>query len=87
MQNYFECPESIEARAIMRLVSLGTTTVEAARELIGIPEREERALKMFVAIAGKDGVSIGRAVAFRRRVMAEFDKLVASTRVDFSAAA
>ena len=48
MQDYFEAPESIEARAIMRLVSLGTTTLEAARELIGIPEREERALNLFI---------------------------------------
>jgi hypothetical protein len=47
MQNHFERPESIEARAIMRLVALGTTTLEDARELIAIPERQERALRMF----------------------------------------
>lgn len=72
MQNYFERPESMEARAIMRLVSVGTTTLDRARELIGIPEREEHALEMFVAIAGKDGKSVGYAVAFRRRVSIEF---------------
>jgi hypothetical protein len=78
MQNHFERPESIEARAIMRLVSLGTTTLDGARELIAIPERQEHALQMFVAIAGKDGKSVGYAVAFRRRVMVEFEKLVAA---------
>jgi hypothetical protein len=87
MQNQFERPESIEARAILRLVSLGTTTLEDARELIGIPEREEQALQMFVAFAGKDGASIGYAVAFRHRVMIEFEKLVASQNVSLQAAA
>lgn len=87
MQNYFERPESIEARAIMRLVSLGTTTLEDARELIAIPEREERALKMFVAVAGREGASVGYAVAFRHRVMIEFEKLAAASRFDLSAVA
>ena len=87
MQNYFERPESIEARAIMRLVSLGTTTLEDARELIAIPEREERALKMFVAVAGREGASVGYAVAFRHRVMIEFEKLAAARRFDWSAVA
>jgi hypothetical protein len=82
MQDYFEAPESIEARAIMRLVSLGTTTLDDARELIGIPEREERALNLFVLSAGKEGVRIGHAIAFRRRVLMEFEKLVASAQLD-----
>lgn len=84
MQNYFERPESIEARAILRLVSLGTTTLDDARELIGIPERQEQALRMFVAVAGKDGASVGYAVSFRRRVMIEFEKLVAAGYFDMS---
>ena len=75
MQNYFEPPESVEARAIMRLVSLGTTTLEDARELISVPEKEEHALSLFVAVAGKDGLPIGTALAFRRKVLVEFDKL------------
>ena len=82
MQDYFEAPESIEARAIMRLVSLGTTTLNDARELIGIPEREERALSLFVSSAGKEGVRIGHAIAFRRRVLMEFEKLVALAQLD-----
>ncbi len=59
MQDYFEKAEHVEARAIMRLVSLGTTTLDPARELISIPEREEQALNLFVAIAGKEGAPIG----------------------------
>ena len=82
----FERPESIEARAIMRLVSLGTTTLDDARDLIAIPERQERALRMFVAAAGKDGVSVGYAVSFRRRVMIEFEKLVVAGQTRLSAA-
>jgi|HubBroStandDraft_6_1064221.scaffolds.fasta_scaffold592747_1 hypothetical protein len=85
MQDHFERPESIEARAIMRLVALGTTTLEDARELIAIPKRQEQALRMFVAIAGKDGASVGYAVSFRRRVMIEFEKLVAAGQFDMSA--
>jgi hypothetical protein len=78
MYDYTERPERTEAKAIMRLVSLGTTTLEDARELISIPERQEQALRTFVAIAGKDGASVRSALAFRHRVMTEFEKLVAS---------
>ena len=78
MQDYYEKPEHVEARAILRLVSLGTTTLEDARELIAIPDREGQVLEAFVAISGKAGASIGRAMAFRRKVSIEFEKLVAS---------
>jgi hypothetical protein len=81
MNGIFEKPESIEARAIMRLVALGTTTVDGARDLIGIPEREEQALRLFVASAGKDGNGVAYALAFRHRVMDEFEKLVAAQAV------
>jgi hypothetical protein len=87
MQNYHEAPESIEARAIMRLVTLGTTSIEDARNLIAIPNRQERVLKLFVAVAGKEGGSIGYAIAFRRKVMAEFEKLVAEGHFNDSVAA
>jgi hypothetical protein len=87
MQNYHEAPESIEARAIMRLVALGTTTLDDARNLIAIPERQERVLRLFVAVAGKEGLSIGYAIAFRRKVMAEFEKLVAEAHFIDSVAA
>jgi hypothetical protein len=60
----------------MRLVSLGTTTVEDARELLAIPDRQERALKAFVAVAGKTGASIGYALVFRQRVAAELERLL-----------
>lgn len=61
----------------MRLVSLETTTLEDARELISIPEKEEQVLTLFVAIAGKHGPPIGTALAFRRKVLVEFNKLAA----------
>jgi hypothetical protein len=80
MQNYHEAPESIEARAIMRLVALGTTTLEGARKLIASPKNQEQVLRLFVAVSGKEGSSIGYAIAFRRKVMAEFEKLVAENR-------
>ena len=81
MQDYFERPETVEARAIMRLVSMGTTTIEDARELIAIPQREGSSLEAFVAISGKAGMPISRAIAFRRRVASEFEKLVAAGNV------
>lgn len=87
MKTYFEAPESVEARAIMRLVSLGTTTLDDARELISIPEKEEHALSLFIAVAGKEGAPIGRALNFRRKVLAEFDRLVESMRSAHSVAA
>lgn len=80
MQHDKPTPESIEARAILRLVSLGTTTVDGARDLITVPEKETHALHMFLAIAGKDGAPIGRALAFRQKVLNEFEKLLASQR-------
>ena len=79
MQKQYDTPETIEARAIMRLVSLGTTTLEGARDLIAIPEKEDHALSLFVALAGKQGAPIGYALAFRRKVLLEFEKLVALT--------
>jgi hypothetical protein len=87
MQNYFESPESLEARAIMRLVSLGTTTLDGARELISVPEKETQVLNLFVAVAGKEGAPISRALAFRRKVLAEFEKLAASQQFESSVAA
>ena len=71
-------PERIEARAILKLVSLGTTTIDGARDLITVPEKETHALHMFLAMAGKDGAPIGRALAFRQKVLNEFEKLLAS---------
>jgi hypothetical protein len=69
----------------MRLVALGSTTIEGARELIAIPGRQERVLRLFVAVAGKEGSSVGYAIAFRRKVMAEFEKLVAENQLGNSA--
>jgi hypothetical protein len=86
MQDYFELPESIEARAIMRLVELGYTTLDGARDLISIPEREARALTAFVRLSGKDGASIGRSLKFRERVLNEFEKLVVSAHLKERAA-
>jgi hypothetical protein len=87
MSNEKPTPETIEARAILKLVSLGTTTVEGARDLIAIPEKETHALQMFLAVAGKDGAPIGRALAFRRKVLDEFEKLLASQSTQQVAAA
>jgi hypothetical protein len=41
---------------------------------------------MFAAIAGKDGASVGYAVSFRRRVMIEFERLVAAGQLDMAVA-
>jgi hypothetical protein len=87
MQDYFESPESVEARAIMRLVSLGTTTLDGARELISVPEKETQVLTLFVAVAGKKGAPIGRALAFRRKVLAEFERLAVPTQFERSVVA
>ena len=81
MQDYYEKPEHIEARAILRLVSLGTITLDGARELIAVPERQAHVLNTFVAVAGKAGASIGYALAFRHRVAIEFEKLVTSANL------
>jgi hypothetical protein len=81
MQDYFEKPEHIEARAILRLVEIGTTTLEDARELIAIPERQERVLEAFARAAGKAGLSVANAIAFRRRVAHEFEMLVGFAEV------
>jgi hypothetical protein len=59
-------------------VSLGTTTIDSARDLIAIPEKQEQVLNAFVSVAGKAGIPILRAVSFRHKVAAEFEKLVAS---------
>jgi hypothetical protein len=87
MLDFTERPERTEARAIMHLVCVGAVTLDEARELISIPEREEQVLRMFVAVAGKDGIPIRSALVFRQKVMVEFEKLVALGQTDLSAAA
>jgi hypothetical protein len=77
MQDNFKTPETIEAQAIMRLVSFGSMTLDGARELISIPERQEMALSAFVSSSGRAGAPIGQAVKFRRKVAEEFEKLAA----------
>ena len=78
MKAIHERPEVIEARGILRLVSLGASTVESARELIEIPEREKAVLDAFANLGGEEGITIGSAVRFRAKVLKEFDRLVAS---------
>jgi hypothetical protein len=76
VKTIYESAERVEARAILRLVSLGITTLEGARDLIAVPEREEAVLKAFAMQGGRDGMAIGRAVIFREKVLKEFDQLV-----------
>ena len=78
MNSQHEAPETIEAKAILRLVSLGTATIDDARDLIAIPEKQERLLNAFVSVAGKSGAPIHAAVSFRHKVAAEFEKLIVS---------
>jgi hypothetical protein len=72
-----EKPETVEAKAILRLVSLGATTLEGARELISVPDNQRTVLGAFVAVSGKAGASIGYALMFRERVLREFERLLA----------
>jgi hypothetical protein len=78
MNARYETPETIEAKAILRLVSIGTTTIDDARDLIAIPEKQERVLRAFISVAGNSAAPIHRAVSFRHKVAAEFEKLVSS---------
>jgi hypothetical protein len=45
------------------------------------------ALKLFVAVAGKEGAPIGRALTFRHKVSVEFEKLASSVQSNSSVAA
>ena len=83
MQNYVD-PAMIEARAILRLVTLGNETIDGARELIGVPSREASALNAFVAIGGKAGAPIQYALKFRKRVLAQFEELVQANHLEVS---
>jgi hypothetical protein len=83
MQNY-EDPAIIEARAILRLVTLGNETLDGARELIGIPGPEASALNAFVAVGGKAGAPIQYALRFRERVLAQFEELVHENHLEES---
>ena len=75
MQEYID-PAIIEARAILRLVTLGNETLDGARELISIPGRQASALNAFIAVVGKAGSPIQHALKFRERVLAQFEELV-----------
>lgn len=69
-------PAIVEARAILRLVTLGNTTLDGARDLISVSTREADALNAFIAVGGKVGAPIRNAIMFRERVLAQFELLV-----------
>ena len=81
MQDYVD-PAIIEARAILRLVTLGNETLDGARELIRVPDRQAAALNAFVAAGGKAGAPIQHALRFRERVHAQFEELVQANHLE-----
>ncbi len=70
--------EAGEAEAIMGLVRRGVMSLNDARQLIDIESPEARLLKAFAALGGRAGLSVGYAVRFRERVLAEFEKLASA---------
>jgi hypothetical protein len=68
--------ETVEAQAILGLVERGILSLDDARQLINIETHEASVLKAFAASGGRAGVSVGMAVRFRERVLAEFERLV-----------
>ena len=80
LQNTYVRPETIEAGAILRLVSIGTLTLDSARELISVPKPQADALKAFAATGGQAGGAIGYAVRFREKVLEEFERMIANAQ-------
>lgn len=65
-----------EAQSLFRLLGKHGNTIESLRELIAMPQTELRALREYAAAERAEAHWIGRALGFRKRVAAEFEKLV-----------
>jgi hypothetical protein len=63
-----------EARVFAGLVARGVSTIDRARALIGISEAEESDLRRLLHRGDVD-----RIVCYRRRILGQFDLLIAET--------
>ena len=68
---YFTDSSSNEARVLWNQVLAGQETVEAVRDLIQVTARQEKRLRR-----GSDQRHVELALAFRRAVLVEFERLV-----------
>lgn len=67
----YRAPAANEAQALLRLIQRGTATIEEVRELIQVSAAEEKLLT---------SAGFPAALSFRRRVLVEFDRMVATAR-------
>lgn len=65
-----------EAKVLYGLVLRGTEGVEEIRELISVPPKTERILRMYMRQSQDDAWWIERAIKFRADVLREFERLV-----------
>ncbi|MBZ5723022.1 MAG: hypothetical protein LAO03_22000 [Acidobacteriia bacterium] len=75
-----------DARFLCHLVDLGVMTEAQARELIMVPERIEMELRAFAAENPMDAGLILSTLRFRRRVLVEFERLLAAAACSASPA-
>ena len=67
-----------EARDLHRMVTYGSCTIDSIRDLISVPPEIESALLAYAAHYPIDGQRIQCVLQFRRRVGAEFERLLLS---------
>jgi hypothetical protein len=67
------CPPRVEAECLLRLVKAGSETIESVRELIDVPPKQEKFLRR-----DRDE----RSLSYRRRVLAEFDRLTGKSQAE-----
>lgn len=69
----------VEARALFQMLTRGHTDIASLRDLIDIPEETEQKLRAFVAEYPDNETRIERLLNFRKRVRAEFERLIQTT--------
>jgi hypothetical protein len=75
--DFWRCGSAqVEALALFKMVRCGGTSVEAARELIGVNEEQRQELEEWAVIRPSLRGRIENMIQFRSKVLSEFDRLV-----------
>jgi hypothetical protein len=73
-------PAAEEARLLFEMVERRSDTVEGVRELIAVPSEVEATLRKFAKRHPEERRGIERILEYRRRVLTEYEKLIASSK-------
>src|SRR5689334_22275085 len=75
MESFDGCSAVSEARGLYRMIRAGST-IEELRELIAVPSKTERVLRVYARTHPEEAHFIEAGLKFRQSVAREFERLV-----------